>query len=113
MEKNYYLSATEEYLADISKATNLLLEEYQGFSNTTCGDYPQTPLQLMLQAYYNCNDMYCNTCSSIISCLLSADLRPVSEIMADASKMHQAYDKEAESELISGLIGRLLLKELQ
>lgn len=88
-----------------------LLEEFRAFSEYTC-DYPQTALQLLLQAYYNCNNEYCNTGNRIASCMLSADTRPVSEILDDANKLRQHYSKEAESRFISSLIGRLLLKEL-
>lgn len=98
-------------LADISNNSDKLLEKLDESALPSL-EYPQTVLQLLLQAYEH-RDGFCETPDEIARCMLAADMRPMSEILDDATTLTFAHDSEKEYDFISGLIGRLLLKELQ
>ena len=110
-EDNGELALVASCLTSISNDLDRVIEKIEG-SALPSWEHPQTVLQMLLQAYEQ-RDGFCETPDEIARCMLAADMRPMSKILDDAKVVTTTYNQEAERDLISGLIGRLLLKELQ
>lgn len=105
-------TATATYLADIANVADKASEILDEHVELAYG-IPQTVLQLLLQVYSDFG-LYCNTGARVADCMLKADTRPVSEILDDAKKLvNSRRDGDVEFNFVEGLIGRLILKELQ
>ena len=110
-EDNSELATVATCLATISNNSDRVIEKFEE-SALPSWEHPQTVLQMLLQAYEQ-RDGFCETPDEIARCMLAADMRPMSEVLDDARVVTATYNQKAEYDFISGLIGRLLLKELQ